>query len=356
MPPEIVRAESFLVVDGFLNVKPLTNSQFKLSRTQTIYDKKLPDLEQEALVRIEGDKGSVFDCIESHPGVYTLGPNTYAENEKFRLRIQLQDGKAYVSEYVPAMQTPPIDSVTYQVNPDNSDVQFYVSTHDPQNKTRFYRWSFEETWEYQMPLFSNYDIRDKQIVLRTEGVNRCWDTRKSGRITVGSSVRLSEDKIQEMPITYVPVGSEKLRYKYSILVKQFGVSPEEFEYWNNLSQTNELTGGLFDAQPTEVTGNISCISNPGEPVFGFFSATSLEEKRLFVTEGLGVLNYLDSTCEPLDTLPASEAIRMNEELSHLILVEFFVPGSPELWFTMGSPACSDCRELGGTTKKPPFWE
>jgi len=356
MPPEITQAASFLVVDGSLNVSPLAASQIKLSRTQNINEKEAPKAEREAEVRVEGDKGSNFKFVEVQPGTYTLGGATYLGNEKYRLHIRTKNGNEYISQYVPAMQTPPIDSVTYQVSPEVTGVQINVNTHDPLNKTRFYRWNFEETWEYQMPWYTGYEVIGKQIKGRTEDVNRCWAHRKSAQITVASSIKLSEDIIQDIPITFVPVLGDKLRIKYSILVRQYGISQQEFEYWNALSRTNEVTGGLFDSQPSQVTGNISCVSNPNEIVFGFFSASSLQEKRLFITEKLGGLTFLDKSCEPIDTLPASEAIRMFEMLSHLILVEFPVPGSQELWYTTGSAACSDCRELGGTTKKPAFWQ
>lgn len=356
MPPEITHAGNFLVVDGSLNVSPLATSEIKLSHTQNINEKEPPKVEREATVIVEGDKGSNFRFVEVQPGTYTLGAIAYVTNEKFRLHIRTKNGKEYISQYVPAMQTPPIDSVTYQVSPENTGVQINVNTHDPLNKTRFYRWNFEETWEYQMPLYTGYEVIGKQIKGRTEDVNRCWDNRKSSLITVASSIKLSEDVIRDMPITFVPVLGDKLRIKYSILVRQYGISQQEFEYWNALSRTNEVTGGLFDSQPSQVTGNISCVNDPNEIVFGFFSASSLEEKRLFITENLGGLTFLDKSCEPLDTLPASEAVRMFEMLSHLILVEFPVPGSQELWYTTGSAACSDCRELGGTNKKPTFWK
>ncbi|WP_428661659.1 DUF4249 domain-containing protein [Runella sp.] len=355
-PPEITNAGSYLVVDGFLNVNPLAASQIKLSRTQNVNGKESPEAVRGAAVSVEGDKGSNFNFTEAQPGVYTLGKIAYSENENFRLHIKTKDGKEYLSLYVPAMQTPPIESVTYRISPDRKGAQINVNTTDPLNKTHFYRWNFEETWEYQMPLFSGFEVIGKQIKPRTEDVNTCWATRKSSQITVASSVKLSKDVIRDVPITYVPVLGDRLRIKYSILVRQYGVSQKEFEYWNALSRTNEVTGGLFDSQPSQVTGNMSCVSDPNEMVFGFFSASSVEEKRLFITEKLGGRTLLDVSCEPIDTLPDVEAIRMFETASHLILLEFPIPGQIKPWYITGSPGCSDCRELGGTNKRPSFWK
>jgi hypothetical protein len=161
--------------------------------------------------------------------------------------------------------------------------------------------------------------------------------------------------IQDIPITYIPTVTGKLRRKYSILVRQYGLSQAEFEYWTAMSKTTEVNGGLFEAQPSQVTGNIRCVSHPNELVFGFFSASSTQEKRLFINEKLGKLTLLDNICEPIDTLPEVEAVRMFEQSSHQILLEFPIPGQEKPWYITGSMDCSDCRLQGGTNKKPDFW-
>jgi hypothetical protein len=355
-PPEITNSGSYLVVDGSLNSTPLARSQLKLSRTQNIGEKGTPNAEKQAIVRVEGDMGSSFTFTEVQPGTYILDAVTYTPNEKFRLQIKTSGGKHYESLYVPVINTPPIDSVFYQLSPANAGVQMYVSTHDPFNNTHFYRWSFEETWEYQAPLYSGFEVIGKEIKVRSEDVNTCWSNSRSTQITLASSAKLSRDVIQNVPIHYVPTESGKLRRKYSILVKQYGLSQQEFEYWTALSKTTEITGSLFDAQPSQITGNIFCVSDSKEPVFGFFSASSTREKRLFINEQLGGLTFQDNICQPIDTLPDVEAIRMFQELSHLILLEFPIPGQQKPWYITGSAECSDCRMQGGTIKRPIFWQ
>lgn len=347
-PPEITSASSYLVVDGFLNTSPGGSSQIKLSRTQNITDSTPPRVEPRARISVEGDKGSQYTFTEAQPGTYSLGPIAYREAEKYRLRIRTGDGKEYLSDYVASIQTPPIDSVTYRVQPDRAGIQVFVSTHDPRNNTRFYRWSFDETWMYQMPLYSGIEVVNNEMVYRTEDINTCWSSFKASRIIVGSSIKLSEDIVQDVPVTTVPAASGKLRWKYSILVKQYGLSQEEYEYWTSLAKTTESTGSLFDPQPAQVTGNIRSVSDPRELVFGFFSASTQQEQRLFVNEYMGV--YL-SACEPTDTLALAQAL----ETLDLILVEFPVPGSNQPLYITGTADCTDCRLLGGTNKKPDFW-
>src|SRR5690606_8629815 len=108
--------------------------------------------------------------------------------EQYRLRIRTGAGQEYLSAYVPVVKNPPIDSVTYKVRPDRAGVQIYVNTHDPLDKTRFYRWSYDETWEYSMPLYSVYELVGKDIVYRQQSINTCWSSANPTNIVLGSSI------------------------------------------------------------------------------------------------------------------------------------------------------------------------
>lgn len=347
-PPEITSAEHYLVVDGSLNTSPQGSSQIKLSRTQNIYDEGGPKTEPRAKVTVEGDKGSSFAFVEASPGVYNLAAKSFRDTEKYRLRIKTSAGKEYLSAYVPVVKNPPIDSLTYKVRPDRTGVQIYVNTHDPLDKTRFYRWSYDETWQYSMPLYSSYESVGKEIVNRLENINTCWSSANPANIVLGTTIKLSKDIIKDQGVAFVSALSGKLQAKYSILVKQYALTQDEFEYWNTLAKTTERTGSLFDPQPAEVTGNIKSVSNSSELVFGYFSASNRQEQRLFVSE------YLSRSlqCDPTDTLTAAEV----RESIDLIVTEYYEEGSFNPQYIMGSTNCTDCRLLGGTNKRPLFWK
>jgi len=354
-PPEINQANNYLVVESRLTVSPTGVIEIKLSRTQKVKQAAPTLYEQRAEVQIESDQGRSFKFAETQPGTYTAKAFTYVANEKFRLRIKTTGGKEYLSSYVPVINTPAIDSVTYRLNPDRTSVQVFVNSHDPLNKTRFYRWNFEETWEYQAPLYSGYEIVGGRVLPRREDINTCWGTQKSAQITLANTLRLSQDVVQDVPITTVQAISGKLARRYSILVNQYGLAREEFEYWSSLSKSTEITGSLFDAQPSQVTGNLTCLSHPNELVFGFFSCSLPTQKRLFITEYLGRFTIQDQLCVPLDTLSTPEVIRQSANNSFLVLIEYPVPGSPIPFYTIGSIPCSDCRTQGGTNKRPAYW-
>jgi hypothetical protein len=347
-PPEVNTPEKYLVVDGFLNMSKDT-SKIELRRTQNAQQQSLPVVEPGAKVSVENEQGTTYPFTERGNGVYTLVSGTLNKALKYRLNITTRNGQQYVSEFVQVTRTPPIDSVTYKYDKFLNAMLIKVNTHDPTNEVKFYRWKFEDTYEYFTPYFSGLEVIGKELVGRRENINQCWKSSVSANIILGSTVKLSRSEIRDLPVHVVPVLTNKLLVKYSILVKQYGLTQTEFEYWTNLSKTTQSTGSLFDPQPSQVTGNIKNKANPKELVFGYFGATEETEKRIFMTPRLG---YYE-TCV-IDTLPVacpSPEIECVFNTNKLLITYISLTD-----VTAVPPSCADCRLQGGTIVRPEFWE
>ncbi|WP_229204201.1 DUF4249 domain-containing protein [Dyadobacter alkalitolerans] len=350
-PPEVNSVENHLVVDGFLNVGKDT-SRIELRRTQNVNQTAGPTIESHAAVSVESESGEINAFTESRAGLYELPPRQYNAADKYRIRIKTQDGNEYLSDYVTVSVTPAIDSLTTKFDSFQDAMIFYVNAHDAQGKTQFYRWKFEETWEYRAAYQTGIEVIDKKYVSRIKDINQCWGNMRSGSILLGTTVKLSSDIIKDLPLFKVPVSTNKLYIKYSVLVRQYGLSRPAFEYWTALSKTTQGTGSLFDPQPSQVTGNIKNITNGKELVFGYFSASTEETKRLTITPKLGKF----PTCMMPDTFDVVCSPTSNRqcglETTSLLLSYTGLRGE----FLLGAPpSCTDCREQGGTLEKPKFW-
>ena len=339
------------MVDGFFNVSGSDTSRIELRRTQNVNQTAEPITESGADITVEAEEGQSYAFTESGKGLYMLPPHLYNMSVKYRVRIKTQNGREYLSDYVTVSRTPAIDSITNKLDANQNAMIFYVNTHDAQNRTQFYRWKFEETWEYVSTYYSALEVVDKELVSRKENINRCWSSKKSGSILLGSTIRLSSDIIKNLPLNNVPVSTNKLYIKYSILVRQYGLSRPAFEYWTELSKTTQGTGSLFDPQPSQVTGNIKNTADPKDLVFGYFSASTEETKRLTITPRLGTF----PRCTEPDTIPVQcgrpdEPCALNT--TGLLLSYWGIRADSVL---VASPACADCRIAGGTTQRPSYW-
>ena len=341
-PPEVNSDEGYLVVDGFLNMGADT-STVVLSRTQSASVKTSVTMEPGAKINVEEESGVTFSFTEKGNGSYFLPPVALNMSGKYRIRIKTKNGKEYLSDLVEVKNTPPIDTVAMVLDTRQDAAIMQVNTHDAQNKTRFYRWKFEETWEYRAPLYSALELVKGQIVSRKENINTCYRTIKSGNILLGSTIKLTQDVIKNLPLTTVQYSTGKLLIKYSLLVKQYGLTQDAFEYWTSLAKTTEGTGSLFDPLPSQVTGNIKCTTDNQELVFGYFSAAVEMKKRVFFTPGLGSFTQCQS-----QKLDIADALKTSALLLN------FSGEMPDSVFVT-SESCADCRAQGGVLKRPSFW-
>lgn len=77
--------------------------------------------------------------------------------------------------------------------------------------------------------------------------------------------------IDRHPVIYISNLTDRLKTKYSILVNQYSLNEDEYNYWKKLKNITVSVGGLHDIIPSLIPSNIVCIENPGEKVLGYFS-------------------------------------------------------------------------------------
>ncbi|HEX8531256.1 MAG TPA: hypothetical protein VF646_14590, partial [Cytophagales bacterium] len=95
---------------------------------------------------------------------------------------------------------------------------------------------------------------------------------------------------------------------------------------------------------------------PDEPVLGFFSASSVQEKRTFVArtqlprEWRRITGY--ETCFPPDSIKFRDYSSAALMSMTFPVVGLLPPTSPG--YLTAPLFCTDCRTMG-TNKQPPFW-
>lgn len=356
-PPAIQGDVDMMVVDGFLNATE-NSATVKLSYATALSSDEPPLVEAGASVSIEEEGGTTFLLSEAEPGTYVVDNLFVDKTKRYRLRILTVTGKDFFSDYIEILDTPQIDSVTWK--PDDKGVNIYVNTHDAENKSEFYSWSYEETWEYNASFYSTYKLIDGEAFQRfpNDQIYTCWTTTSSTEILVGSTARLAEDVVRDFPITFVPGPTVKLSRRYSILVRQRTLSKEAYDFWSQLKKTTESLGGLFDALPTQVLGNVHSATSE-KPVLGYFSAGEVSQKRLFIklAELPEVLlkQRLPSICNQID-VERLEVQDLPQTPNYVLLIDpIYVQGVGIVAYTTARAACIDCQLHGGVTKKPDFW-
>ncbi|MEO8766299.1 MAG: DUF4249 domain-containing protein [Ginsengibacter sp.] len=354
----------YLIVEGFISSSQ-SPSTIKLSRSTKLYDTVNIIYEQNAVVNIVGENNEVFPLTESGNGVYTSASLHLNTNERYRLQIKTQGNKEYQSDFVKVRHTPDIDSITWQREGDG--LKIFINTHDPLDSTRYYKWDYEETWEIHSPYLSTLkyvydpsnptyitglDYRDPVAHAPDTTMYKCWNSSTSASINIGSSEKLSKDVIY-LPLFTIEPGSERLSVLYSVLVKQYALSKEAYSFFQKMKKNTEQLGSIFDPQPSELQGNIHCVSDPKEPVVGYVEISEEKEQRHFIANAEVPLWNFKTDCMLKKFVNNPDSINVfASNLTPVMPEKIFIMSI--LTFSAAAPTCVDCR-LRGTNVRPPFW-
>lgn len=349
--PETKENEEMLVVEGLITDQPGINT-IKLSRSLPLNFKSSANPFSGCKVSISDDLGNFYSLTETIGGTYVTDSAEFqgVVGRKYQLMIRTDNlySENFTYESIPMEMkpVPPIDSIYYEkrlmkeqpeLGPLKEGCQIYLDTHDDDGNCKYFRWNFTETWEFQLPFAT--------------ANNTCWITNRSNTIQIKNTTVLSEDRISKYPIYFISSESDRLAVKYSMMVNQFSMNEEEYEYWAKLQNISDEVGSLYDITPSTIPGNIICIEDPGATVLGYFSVSSVTSQRVFIEDRFSGLADLYTEC-PSDTVTNLKAVTDLNQKVWVIQESSYT--LPPYWVLTIKKGCADCT-VRGTKIKPDFW-
>jgi hypothetical protein len=350
--PEIKEDNDLLVVEGLITDQPGANS-VRLTRSMAVGKSTELKPLRNCTVYISDDSGNKFILTESaDTGTYITDKETFqgVVGRKYTLHINTNNLSAnhYSYESIPMemIPVPPIASLYYEkvVIKERDDFsgpadgcQVYIDTYDNCGLCKYYRWDYIETWEYQIP----WPVKNQT----------CWITKSSEDILIKNNSILKEDVVNRFPITFISNQTDRLNIKYSILLNQYSVNPDEYAYWEKLKNMTQTIGGLYDITPAPVPNNIYCIEDPKEKVLGYFSVSAKTSKRIFINENFrGAVNLYKECID--DTIPDVMVLSPKTLNVDFWILDFIDRVNMLITYNKG---CADCTTRGSTTR-PDFWD
>lgn len=354
--PETDENTEMLVVEGLITDQPEVY-RIKLTRSLPLGERNQSVNLHGCTVWVTDDIGKVSYFREDIDGTYVSSPSEFIGRigRKYKLHVNTNDSfinhYTYESYPMEMFPVPPIDTIFYQkrnLEPAQGSsivpegCQVYIETHDPDNLCRFFRWDYQETWEIRIPF--------------SRPVNKtCWVSEKSDDINLKSTSGLSENLISKYPLKLITTVTDRLKYKYSMMVNQYSLNSDEFEYWDKLKAVTQDVGSLYDITPASIPNNIYCIENPAQKVLGYFSVSAKKSKRLFIHDNFRGVANMYATCIH-DTIFENNPVIPNLNISVWILESNQGPSaSPPFVAITYDKGCADCT-LRGTIVKPDFWK
>ncbi len=310
------------------------------------------------VVTISDNLSNTYNLRETDPGKYVSDPSEFQGSigRFYTLHINANNSGSmtnsegnhiYESAPVEMKEVPPIDSVFFEkvaIEQSSSSsagidgCEIYINTHDPSNQCKFYRWEFDETWKFEIP----YSVPNKI----------CWVSDDSKIINIKNTSVFAEDRVERYPLYFISNGSDRLKVRYSILVHQYSINEDEYNYWDKLQTLSEQVGGLYDVIPSAVSSNVFNSVDPAERVQGYFSVSAATSKRIFIsTHFAGQADPYSADRCIADTLFPGDPIPSSIGINAWIIISNFMPPYQVYTYSKG---CYDCT-VRGTNIKPDFW-
>lgn len=396
--PDIEEGGQLLVINGVVTDEEGYHYA-EISQTSSYQNRVYIPLNDCEAKIIDG-QGNIFTLQNYASGKYrTWIEKQYLQlGNRFKLEVILNNGKKYESEFDSLLPCPEIDSVYFEykdIIPDDpikqpeTGLQFYIDYDATGDFAYNYRWEIIETWEYHskeyiwaayfgidtlcdidIPLILDDDMRqisedciaqlntiilDKYTDLAEDSLYTCWKTEKLKDIFTYTSHQKVDKKVLDLPLHLATNRDNRLSIKYSALVKQLTLSDVAFNYWDQLKEQANETGGLYETQPFQLEGNIKCIDNEEEEVIGVFSVSSVKTKRFtgkfYFKPYFGVceeviagwenlIPYLWGDLSPPPPITPLYLLKIENRMDTFLYVD---------------QSCFDCRLKGGTLIKPEYW-
>ena len=354
-----------LFVDG--SIVANTDAVFHITQSFALNVSGVPDeaFVNNAILRIIDSNGNQSEpAISLGRGRYQISIGELHDDVRYGIEIE-HNGDIFRSTLALPLYTPEVEVRWTQYEPFGA-VYFYLSTHDETDESRFFLWHYVEDWEIRTratTLFYNLETN----TFRTSGsvlYSRCW--RQNIHYELGTTEALTTNSIIDQELLRIEPEGSRFWYLYSITVTQKAISQGAFEFHQNMKQQNEEMGGIFTPQPTEVLGNIRCITNLSRRVMGYVNTLkNVSRQKIMIRHSELIWPYateiiqFEEYCR-CNTHPF-EFFRELGFTAPQLYREGFRPSrgdignlSDILWSPI---VCVDCRELEdrATTNRPYFW-
>ena len=263
----------------------------------------------DAAVVITDDEGYTALLTHTNGGVYKT-------NEAFRgrigraytLSVTTRDGKKYVSAPETLTATPDIEKVSYEVeerlilDKENQPrnvfwLNAFADTKDPGGEKNYYRWEYEAVYQVETQPwdYCEYNRFGTCVPAPKNCCKRCWITLFNDIISLQTDRLVNGKDLKKQLVVKLPINNQIFNSRVHLQVKQFSISEAAYDYLNSLKTQVGSVGNIQDPPPAYIRGNISGVNMTDKEPLGFFSASAVKHKSIFITInelGIGLFPYV----------------------------------------------------------------
>lgn len=277
-----------------------------------------------AQVDVVMDSSLVIPAHETIDGHYQLPADFKGQiGHAYQLRLTLRDGSQYASGQQVMPSITHIDQIHAQFNLKSLSPPlrgYYTAGHDvfielqdPAQQRNYYRWDWvdyePQSWcrSCYQGFYSVYNVIGNELGNYRSGPDvyeecytpsnidpgsviysatfdypcrtQCWEMVHSYTIALFDDRYANGGLLPNFKVAAIPF------YQHGpclAQVRQSSLTPDAYQYYKLFQAQTQNTGGLADTPPTAPIGNVHNVANPKEVVVGYFTASGVSTKSLYI--------------------------------------------------------------------------
>jgi len=308
--PDIDNRNQILVIDAFIG-NSVGTSYVSLSLSLPFDSLGIPEKISPESVYVTDDQNIKTVFRKSSPGVYI--PENYSFkgeiNKTYILTVKTSDNQVFQSS--PQKMLQPLNPVKVwggynkysylydngngKVIPREEDVcEIYFDFISSSGELPRFRFTSSQIVEYtitkgmmnEMTFFCWFTTDDKSLRFTSEKYPSASGeinnqvvsvTDADGKITV-TDMSLQKRGYGDTVVTIH-------EHKRIIRINQYRLNPDSYLWYKGIEKQSSSEGKVFDPLPSQLSGNISCLTDPARHVLGFFEVSPVTTRSWVVYRG-----------------------------------------------------------------------
>lgn len=307
----VVYEGQVLVVDGLITDRPGPHVVRLYYNFPVSDDSQYAPPLTGASVKVVDDEGNTEILTEATPGRYHTSDNFQGVTGiTYQLYIDTPEGKRYESEETKLSPAGEVADMYFEFRKnsinehDRSQPQdaffVFIDAKGVNGTANLFRWRWTGT--YFIETFPQYHVRRQGIesipdplacsgyITGPTGLEQisscecchCWVTEQSDGVVISDTENVSEGKFNKVLVAKIPFELRRFTDRYHVEVEQLSLSENVYDFWHKVDIQKRGASDIFQPNAIRISGNMKCVSDPGEKVFGVFSVSAVTKRSLFL--------------------------------------------------------------------------
>jgi hypothetical protein len=330
-----------IAIDGYLSDLRGVH-EVRVSKTTKLGDSFGVEIDYviNARVSIIDDLGASIPLAHTSLGIYKTDENAVAEEGRsYKIRVVLINGTVYESS-LEAMPTNSPETINIEYKLGAKELSFGGVLEDTQGielstritkdiETRFYKWEINHYFIRESDFAPSRSIEEERTV-ENDALRFCFvkdfiypELYLQRDFTFDGNTGTSYSK----PLQFIPI-TNRFEYQFVIEAYMLELNEKAFKFWEDINTIANNAGGLFDAAPFSVFGNIEQLGDDEpERALGYFGVYRASMNRIFLTQTDLGLSITFNPCTP----PMSPTTSACEDCRLYVFQENYENHPPAWW-------------------------